>query len=169
MRRREFIAGLILTPLVTRSSSAAEKHISILHSGFPERTPIHVLIEALRALGHENGTTAVIEVLGGEGDAGRLGTLVNGIAASKPDVTRRRPSAGAQALIFNTDNQMFGWRKEIAALADRVLKGTLRACRSRNQRSFPWASTSRPQRHSGLRSRQCYSRAPTSSSNKDVR
>ncbi|MGB8242713.1 MAG: hypothetical protein WCF76_02295 [Pseudolabrys sp.] len=58
-----------------------------LHSGFPERTPIHVLIEALRALGHENGTTAVIEVLGGEGDAGRLGTLVNGIAASKPDVT----------------------------------------------------------------------------------
>jgi putative ABC transport system substrate-binding protein len=87
MRRREFIAGLILTPLVTRSSSAAEKHISILHSGFPERTPIHVLIEALRALGHENGTTAVIEVLGGVGDAGRLGTLVNWIAASKPDVT----------------------------------------------------------------------------------
>ncbi|MGB8615456.1 MAG: hypothetical protein WCD60_28080 [Pseudolabrys sp.] len=87
MRRRAFIAGLILTPLVTRSSSAAEKHISILHSGFPERTPIHVLIEALRAFGHENGTTAVIEVLGGKGDAGRLGTLVNGIAASKPDVT----------------------------------------------------------------------------------
>ncbi|MGB8822225.1 MAG: hypothetical protein WCD25_02370 [Pseudolabrys sp.] len=87
MRRRECIAGLILTPLFTRSSSVAEKHISILHSGFPERMPIHVLIEALRALGHENGTTAVIEVLGGEGDAGRLGTLVNGIAASKPDVT----------------------------------------------------------------------------------
>ncbi|MGA9050839.1 MAG: hypothetical protein WB422_05520, partial [Pseudolabrys sp.] len=88
MRRRAFIAGLILTPLVTRSSSAAEKHISILHSGFPERTPIHVLIEALRAFGHENGTTAVIEVLGGEDHKGtRAYDPANATRARRP---RRR-------------------------------------------------------------------------------
>ena len=72
MRRREFVGELILAPLVTQSS-AAESRISILHSGFPERTPIHVLIDALRALGHENGSTAVIEVLGGEGGRGTAG------------------------------------------------------------------------------------------------
>jgi putative ABC transport system substrate-binding protein len=97
MRRREFIAGLILAPLATQSF-AAEKRISVLHSGFPERTPIHVLIDALRALGHENGSTAVIEVLGGEGDAGRLDALVNGIAASKPDVTIALTSPAVLAL-----------------------------------------------------------------------
>ena len=129
MRRRECIAGLILTPLVTRSSSAAEKHISILHSGFPERTPIHVLIEALRAFGHENGTTAVIEVLGGKGDAGRLGTLVNGIAASKPDVTiaLTLPVRGRTGAHFQYRQSDVWARKEIAALADQVLKGTLPA------------------------------------------
>ena len=47
---------------------AAVKQISILHSGFPNRTPIHILIEALRALGYENGNTAVMELLGGEGE-----------------------------------------------------------------------------------------------------
>jgi hypothetical protein len=101
MRRREFIAGLILAPLVTQSF-AAEKRISILHSGFPERPPIHVLIDALRALGHENGSTAVIEVLGGEGDAARLGALVNGIAARKPDVNRSFPG---NAAIFDDTRQ----------------------------------------------------------------
>lgn len=107
----------------------AEKHISILHSGFPERMPIHVLIEALRALGHENGTTAVIEVLGGEGDAGRLGTLVNGIAASKPDVTiaLTSPVRGRTGAHFQYRQSDVWARKEIAALADQVLKGTLPA------------------------------------------
>jgi hypothetical protein len=38
MRRREFIGALVLEPLATQSS-AAEKRISILYSGFPERTP----------------------------------------------------------------------------------------------------------------------------------
>jgi len=97
MRRREFIGGLIFAPFATQSS-AAEKRISILHSGFPERTPIHVLIDALRALGLENGSTAVIEVLGGEGDAGRLDALVNGIAARKPDVTIALTSPAVLAL-----------------------------------------------------------------------
>lgn len=97
MRRREFIAGLLLAPLATQSF-AAEKRISVLHSGFPERTPIHILIDALRALGHESGSTAVIEVLGGEGDVLRLDALVNGIAASKPDVTIALTSPAVLAL-----------------------------------------------------------------------
>jgi putative ABC transport system substrate-binding protein len=97
MRRREFVAGLILVPLATRALAAA-KHISILHSGFPNRTPIHVLIDALRALGHENGNTAEIEVLGGEGDAKRLDTLVSGLASKKPDVTIALTSPAVVAL-----------------------------------------------------------------------
>jgi hypothetical protein len=54
MKRRDLIAGLCLIPLAT-PALAAVKQISILHSGFPNRTPIHVLIEALRSLGYENG------------------------------------------------------------------------------------------------------------------
>jgi hypothetical protein len=66
-KRRDLIAGLLLMPLAT-PALAAMKQISILHSGFPNRTPIHILIEALRALGYENGNTAVMELLGGEGE-----------------------------------------------------------------------------------------------------
>ena len=97
MRRREFIAGLLLVPLATRALAAA-KHISILHSGFPNRTPINVLIDALRALGHENGNTVEIEVLGGEGDAKRLEALVSGLASKKPDVTIALTSPAVVAL-----------------------------------------------------------------------
>ena len=67
MKRRDLIAGLLLMPLAT-PALAAMKQISILHSGFPNRTPIHILIEALRALGYENGNTAVMELLGAEGE-----------------------------------------------------------------------------------------------------
>src|SRR6187431_2185163 len=70
MIRRDLIAGLLLMPLVT-PVLAAMRQISILHSGFPNRTPIHVLIEALRTLGYENGNMAVMELLGDEGDATR--------------------------------------------------------------------------------------------------
>jgi transposase InsO family protein len=47
MRRRDLIAGLVLASLGT-PALAAVKQISILHSGFPNRTPINLLIEALR-------------------------------------------------------------------------------------------------------------------------
>jgi putative ABC transport system substrate-binding protein len=57
MKRRDLIAGLLLVPFAT-PAFAAPKRISILHSGFPNRTPIQVLLEALRGLGHENGNTA---------------------------------------------------------------------------------------------------------------
>jgi putative ABC transport system substrate-binding protein len=97
MRRRDLIAGLLLTPLA-RPASAAVKQISILHSGFPNRTPIHLLIEALQALGYENDRTAAIEVLGGEGDADRLKTLVAELAIKKPDVIIAITSPAALAL-----------------------------------------------------------------------
>lgn len=97
MRRRELIAGLLLAPLATQAL-ASVKQISILHSGFPNRTPIHFLIEALRALGYENGNTAVIELLGGEGDAKRLNTLVAGLTVKKPDLIIAITSPAALAL-----------------------------------------------------------------------
>lgn len=97
MRRRDLIAGLVLASLGT-PALAAVKQISILHSGFPNRTPIHVLIEALRALGYENGNTTVMELLGGEGDAKRLDTLVAGLASKKPDVIIALTSPAALAL-----------------------------------------------------------------------
>ncbi len=83
---------------LARPALAAVQQISILHSGFPNRTPIHVLIEALRALGYEDGKTAKIEVLGGEGDAKRLATLVDGLASKKPDVIIAITSPAALAL-----------------------------------------------------------------------
>jgi putative tryptophan/tyrosine transport system substrate-binding protein len=57
-----------------------------LHSGFPNRTPIHLLIEALHALGYEDGSTATIELLGGEGNTERLNALIAHLAAQRPDV-----------------------------------------------------------------------------------
>jgi putative ABC transport system substrate-binding protein len=97
MRRRDLIAGLLLVPLATPTLAAA-KQISILHSGFPNRTPINVLIEALRALGYEDGNTAKIELLGGEGDAERLAMLVDSLASKKPDVIIAITSPAALAL-----------------------------------------------------------------------
>jgi hypothetical protein len=45
---------------------AAVKQISILHSGFPNRTPIHLLIEALRELGYKDSNTAAMNYLAGK-------------------------------------------------------------------------------------------------------
>ena len=97
MRRRALIAGLVLASLGS-PALAAVKQISILHSGFPNRTPIHLLIEALRALGYEDGNTAAIELLGGEGDAKRLDMLVASLAAKKPDVIVALTSPAVLAL-----------------------------------------------------------------------
>src|SRR5712672_2212782 len=96
MRRRDLIAGLLLVPFAT-PAMAAVKQISILHSGFPNRTPIHVLIDALRARGYEDGTAA-IELLGAEGDTQRLDTLVTGLVSKKPDVIIALTSPAFRAL-----------------------------------------------------------------------
>ena len=84
MNRRDLIAGLLLMPLAA-PVLAAMKQISILHSGFPNRTPIHVLIEGM-------------ELLGGEGDAKRLNTLVAGLRSKKPEVIIALTSPAVLAL-----------------------------------------------------------------------
>ena len=70
MKRRDFITliggAAAMSPLAVRAQQP--RRISILHSGFPNRTPIHLLFAALRTLGYEDGRTAAIELLGGEGD-----------------------------------------------------------------------------------------------------
>ena len=88
MKRREFITllggAVAAWPVVARAQQ--HRRISILHSGFPNRTPIHLLFAALRTLGYEDGRTAVIELLGGEGDPSRLNALVAELAAQPPEV-----------------------------------------------------------------------------------
>jgi putative ABC transport system substrate-binding protein len=93
MHRREFIALLGVAAAGSLSSSPATPalarepaRIVILHSGFPKRTPIHLLFEALARLGYENGRTATIDLLGGEGEPERLKALVAQIGLQKPDV-----------------------------------------------------------------------------------
>jgi len=90
MKRRDFITllgGAAAWPLAARAQERPKLwRISILHSGFPNRTPIHLLFAALRTLGYEDGRTAAVELLGGEGDVYRLTTLVAKLAAQSPDV-----------------------------------------------------------------------------------
>jgi putative ABC transport system substrate-binding protein len=86
MRRRTFIAGLLAALCRTAAHAQDRARIAILHSGYPNRTPIHLLLEALAKLGHEEGRTATIELLGGEGSADRLQALVAHLTAQKPDV-----------------------------------------------------------------------------------
>jgi putative ABC transport system substrate-binding protein len=86
MRRREVIASLLSGAIATAARAQTGPHISILHSGFPHRTPIHLLLEALASLGYENGRTAQIEVLGGEGNIDRLNAHVAHLAAQRPQV-----------------------------------------------------------------------------------
>ena len=111
MRRRYLIAGLVLALLGT-PSWPRRKQISILHSGFPNRTPIHLLIEALRALGYEDGNTAAIERLGGEGDAETAGHAGSGPCFQKAGcdrsayvASRPRVEAGPRS-----DTRRFGIR-----------------------------------------------------------
>jgi putative ABC transport system substrate-binding protein len=86
MKRRKFLIGLLAGLVATSARAQPHVRISILHSGFPNRTPIHQLFEALGKLGLEHGRTATIDLLGGEGDPQRLKALVAQIGAQKPDV-----------------------------------------------------------------------------------
>jgi len=86
MKRRKFLIGLLTGLIGTGARAQQRVRISILHSGFPNRTPIHQLFEALSKLGLEHGRTATIDLLGGEGDPKRLNALVAQIGVQKPDV-----------------------------------------------------------------------------------
>ena len=98
MRRRDLIAWLLAAPLATRASAQDRPRISILHSGFPSRTPIHRLFEALRALGYENDHSATIDLLGAEGDTDQLNVFVAQLAVKKPDVIIALTSPAVLAL-----------------------------------------------------------------------
>ena len=105
MRRRDLIklfAAATAWPagslLGTLALAREQSKITILHSGFPNRTPIHLLIEALAKLGYENNRTAKIELLGGEGDPSRLNGLVAEIGGQRPDVIIAITSPAAVAL-----------------------------------------------------------------------
>jgi ABC-type uncharacterized transport system substrate-binding protein len=106
LRRREFIAliggAAVSWPRTGSAQQASARakvyRIFILHSGFPRRTPIDHLFDALRERGYEDGRTAKIELLGGEGDPDRLRTLIAGIVSEKPDVTIAVTSPAAVGL-----------------------------------------------------------------------
>ena len=105
MQRRKFItllgtgaawpfAVLLGTSVLAKDRSK----ITILHSGFPKRTAIHKLFEALGKLGYENDRTATIDLLGGEGDVNRLNALVVQIGVQRPDVVIAITSPAVVAL-----------------------------------------------------------------------
>ena len=85
MKRRKFLVGLPAGLIVTGARAQQRARISILHSGFPNRTPIHQLFEALSKLALD-GRAATIDLLGGEGDPKKLNALVAQIGVQKPDV-----------------------------------------------------------------------------------
>ncbi|MET4279989.1 MULTISPECIES: ABC transporter substrate-binding protein [unclassified Bradyrhizobium] len=85
MKRRKFLVGLLGGLIASGARAQQRVRISILHSGFPNRTPIHQLFEALSKLGLDN-RTATIDLLGGEGDPKRLNALVAQIKLQNPDV-----------------------------------------------------------------------------------
>ena len=87
-----------LGPLPQLVQAQERRRISILHSGFPNRTPIQQLFAALRELGYEDGLTATIELLGGEGNADRLNALVARLAQQPPDVIIALTSPAVLAL-----------------------------------------------------------------------
>lgn len=98
MKRRKFLVGLLAGLIATGAPAQQRVRISILHSGFPNRTPIHQLFEALSKLGLEHGRTATIDLLGGEGDPKKLSALVEQIGVQKPDVVIAITSPAAVAL-----------------------------------------------------------------------
>ena len=102
MRRRDLIlllGGATATWQFMPIAQAREpSRISILHAGFPNRTPIHLLFKALLALGYEHGRTATIDLYGGEGDSARLATLAGQLKAQQPDVVIAITSPAALAL-----------------------------------------------------------------------
>ena len=95
MRRREFVAGLLAASAGARRGAAADRRPA---RGFPNRTPIHLLFEALGQLGYEHGRTATIDLHGGEGNLDRLSALVTQLSIQKPHVIIAITAPAAVAL-----------------------------------------------------------------------
>jgi putative tryptophan/tyrosine transport system substrate-binding protein len=95
MRRRDFLICGAMAALPFAAQAQQRQRISILHSGYPRRTAIKLLFDALGKLGYEEGR---IDLLGGEGDPSRLKALVDQLALQKPDVIIAITSPAAVAL-----------------------------------------------------------------------
>jgi len=98
VKRRDFLIWVLAGPLASPALAQKRPAITILHSGYPTRTPIAHLFEALKTLGYENGRSASIELLGGEGDPARLKALVDKLLAHPPDVIIALTSPAVVAL-----------------------------------------------------------------------
>src|SRR4051795_5845383 len=94
MRRRDFLIGVAMA-LPLAAEAQQRQRISILHSGYPRRTAIKLLFDALGKLGYDE---TQIDLLGGEGDSSRLKALVDQLALQKPDVIIAITSPAAVAL-----------------------------------------------------------------------
>jgi putative ABC transport system substrate-binding protein len=97
MRRRDLLGALVLAPLAAAAQERRPR-IVVLHSGFANRAPLHLLVEQLRRAGYEHGRDASIRIEGAEGDPARLAALVGGIVADPPDVTVAITPPAASAL-----------------------------------------------------------------------
>jgi putative ABC transport system substrate-binding protein len=98
VRRREVTVGLIAASLAAPVAAQHRPRISILHSGFPRRTPIERLFEALAEYGYRDGETVTLELLGGEGDPDRLSLLVAQLTQERPNVIIALTSPAVLAL-----------------------------------------------------------------------
>jgi putative ABC transport system substrate-binding protein len=97
MKRRVLLLGIALLSVARPTLGAEQRRITILHSGYPNRTPVDRLYGALRSLGHDDRTSIML-LLGGEGDTDRLKQLVQQVAEQRPDVTIALTSPAARAL-----------------------------------------------------------------------
>jgi hypothetical protein len=100
------------------ASAQQRPRISILHSGFPRRTAIHLLFEALGKLGY--GDTD-IDLLGGEGDQRKLVAEL-ALAHSLPTIHSFCAEVQDGGLMFYGPSDVENYRRA-AALADRILRG----------------------------------------------
>ena len=98
MRRRDLFGGALACFWLGTTAAQQRARIAILHSGFPHRTPIDQLYSALRDLGHEDGRTADIELLGAEGDPERLTSFVRHLVQEQPQITIAVTSPAVLAL-----------------------------------------------------------------------
>src|SRR5262245_31063652 len=99
MRRRDFLVALVAVSTAEVALAQQLPYIGVLHSGFPNRTAAaSLLFDELRRLGYENGRTARIDLLQGEGNPERLKSLAAELAAQKPAVVIAITSPAAFAL-----------------------------------------------------------------------
>src|SRR5215207_3115094 len=146
MKRRAFLAALALPYFSCRVAAEAKPRIVILHSGFPNRTPIDQLYAALRDLGYEHGRTADIQLFGAEGDPDRLTSLVAKLAQEHPQVIIAVTSPAALALkranvttpvvfLFVSDPIRLGLDRESAATRRELHWSDIQRCLYRGETS----------------------------------